>query len=256
MRQLWYCSAIALASIAPAAQAQTPPAAATATSPVEPEATAAMDRMSEALRALPGFALTADVTNEVVLDTGQKIQYGGTLDIRMHKPDALSIVAKSDTQHREYYLNKGDFTIFAPRLNYYAKASAPPTIGAALTQLHAQYGIELPLADLFTWGTDPSLRARVKSGYLIRPETIGTRTCDHFAFRQEQVDWQIWIEQGVGALPCKIVITNTGNTSMPQYSAVLNWQTATPPTAADMVFTPPADAHRIALASNEPGEKK
>lgn len=214
---------------------------------IEPEALAAMDRMSAALQALPGFTLTSDVTTEKVLATGQKLQFGGTVDVALHRPDAFRIVANSDTQQREYYFAKGKFTVLSPRLKYYASATAPETIGLALDKLKTTYGIELPLADLFTWGTDQTGRSRLVSGYMVGPETIGGRSCDHIAFRQKLVDWQIWIEKGEKALPCKIVITATDDPSMPQYTAILNWDVRTVPAAADLAFTAPADARQIAL---------
>lgn len=223
------------------------PVAAAPAPAIEPEALAAVDRMSAALQALPGFVLTSDVTTEKVLETGQKLQFGGTVDVAMHRPDAFRIVANSDIQSREYYFASGKFTVLAPRLKYYASADAPQTIGLALDKLKTTYGIELPLVDLFTWGTDQTIRSRVLSGYMIGPEKIGGRTCDHIAFRQKLVDWQIWIDKGDRPLPCKIVITNTDDPSMPQYSAVLNWDVRTVPQAADLAFVAPAGTHPITL---------
>lgn len=237
--------AFAVMAMGPA-QAQTT-AAPDAAPVIEPEALAAMDRMSAALLALPGFVLTSDVTTEKVLETGQKLQFGGTVDMAMHRPDSFRIVANSDIQQREYYFASGKFTVLSPRLKYYATADAPETIGLALDRLKTKYGIELPLVDLFTWGTDQTIRSRVVSGYMVGPEKIGGRTCDHIAFRQKLVDWQIWIDKGAKPLPCKIVITNTDDPSMPQYSAVLNWDVRTVPNAADLAFVAPAGAHQITL---------
>ncbi|KFD25764.1 DUF2092 domain-containing protein [Sphingobium yanoikuyae] len=254
MRSRIECLCLPLALLAAStahAQTSTAPAAGV----VEPAALAAMDKMSAKLITLPAFALKADVTTEQVLDTGQKLQYGGTVDIRAHRPDAFKISAVSDIQHRDYYFGGGKFTIMAPRLNYYASVPATGSIGQALDKLKTGYGIELPLADLFTWGTDQSLRMRIKSGYLIRPEKIDSRTCTHYAFRQEQVDWQIWIDDS-DQLPCKLVITDTTDPSMPQYVAVLHWDLQTQPSAADLAFAPPADAHQIMLVDLAKGDKK
>jgi hypothetical protein len=105
----------------------------------------------------------------------------------------------------------------------------------------------MPLADLFTWGTDNSAAAQLTSGFLVSPEHIGGRACNHYAFRQPDVDWQIWIAADDSALPCKLVITNTEDDSRPQYTAVMNWNF--PPAIADNVFTfaPPASANKIVV---------
>ncbi|WHO40660.1 DUF2092 domain-containing protein [Sphingobium sp. AP49] len=232
------------------ANAQTAP-----TTGIEPGAMAAMDKMNAALLALPAFSLKSDVTTEQVLDTGQKLQFGGTVDVQAHRPDAFKISAVSDIQNRDYYFGGGKFTVLAPRLNYYATVPVSGSIGQALDKLKTNFGIELPLADLFTWGTDQTLRTRIKSGYVIRPEKIDSRTCTHYAFRQEKVDWQIWIDDA-GQLPCKIVITDTTDPSMPQYTAVLHWDTSARPSAADLAFTAPADAHEIKLVDLSKGDAK
>ena len=83
---------------------------------------------------------------------------------------------------------------------------------------------------------------------VIRPERIGDRICMHYAFRQEKVDWQVWIDQGAQPLPCKLVITSTADPAQPQYSAVLNWDLTTPVDPARLAFVPPANARKISIA--------
>ena len=82
---------------------------------------------------------------------------------------------------------------------------------------------------------------------VIRPERIDKRTCMHYAFRQEKVDWQVWVEEGAQPLPCKLVITSRDDPSMPQYTAVLHWDLTTPVEASALAFTPPADARKIPI---------
>jgi hypothetical protein len=68
---------------------------------------------------------------------------------------------------------------------------------------------------------------------------------DHYAFRQEGVDWQIWIEKGKTLLPRKLVLTTTDEEGQPQYVSVMKWNLS--PSISDKMFTfvPPKDAHRI-----------
>lgn len=216
--------------------------------PIDPDAMAAMDEMSAALQKLQSFSIKSETTTEVVLETGQKIQFAGHVDLKVKRPDALRVAAEADTQTREMYYDGKSFTIFAPRLGYYASFDAPPTIGQALDKARTDYALEVPLADLFIWGTDQTIRARVKAAMVVRPEKIGSRTCMHYAFRQELVDWQVWVDEGEQPLPCKIVITSTDDPAQPQYSAVLTWDLTTPVTPAQLAFTPPAGATRITIA--------
>jgi hypothetical protein len=215
---------------------------------VEPEARAALDRMGTALRQLTGFTIHSDFTTELVLDDGQKIQNGGTTDFTVMRPNGLKIVVASDRQKREIYYNGKTVTIFSPALGYYGTFDAPETIGLMLDAADRKFGLELPLADLFKFGTDQTLTERIKSGFVVGSETIGGKMCVHYAFRQESVDWQIWIRKDETALPCKMVITTTSDSSMPQYTSVMTWNTQASPDASTFNFTPPADAKKITVA--------
>lgn len=243
-----------LVAMAPAtanqAAAQDAPAA-EEVDPIDPVAIAALDEMAAYLQTLASFRVTSDATTEVVLEGGQKIQFGGTIDLAVHRPNAFKVVSAADTRTREMYYDGKAFTIYAPRLGYYASFDAPPTIGKTLDTARTKYDIEVPLADLFTWGTDQTVRSRVQEAMVILPEKIGDRTCIHYAFRQEMVDWQLWLEEGDKPLPCKIVITSKDDPSMPQYVSVLHWDLTTPVPAESLAFAPPAEAHRITMADVE-----
>lgn len=228
------------------AQAKATPGAAPATKP-DADALAALDKMGEALRALSGFTITADVTTEQVLDSGQKLQYGGDVKIEVQRPGAFKIWTKSDQQERELYYDGKSLTVFAPKIGYYASVPAPATINATLDTISDKYGLEVPLADLFSLGVDPALTAKIQSGFDVGPAMINGKACEHYAFRQEEADWQVWIRSEGPALPCKMVITTTQDEAQPQYTAVMTWEAAAPPQAA-YTFKPPANAHRITLA--------
>jgi hypothetical protein len=201
---------------------------------VDADARAALARMGAALRSHGVFVLMADTTTEDVLSTGEKIQFGGTVEIRARRPDRFKISSASDAQDRQIYYDGKSVTIFSPRLGMYASFPAAPTIAQTLATARERYDVKTPLADLFVWGTSDEQFAQLRSGFRVRAERIDNRMCDHYAFRQEAVDWQIWIDQDSSALPCKLVITNTEDESRPQYSAVLHW--AFPPTIGDDVF--------------------
>jgi hypothetical protein len=218
-----------------------------AQSGVDANALAALDKMGAELRSHDLFVLKADVTTEDVLESGQKLQYEGKLEVQARKPDRFKFSAKSDLRERDIYYDGKAVTIHSPRLGYYASFDAPPTIAATVQKARADYDVELPLADLFTWGTDKS-NAKLTSAFLVRPETIAGRKCNHYALRQDKVDWQIWIAESGPALPCKVVITKTSDPSQPQYSAVLNWSFPNSLGDETFAFAPPKDAKKIVVA--------
>ena len=83
------------------------------------------------------------------------------------------------------------------------------------------------------------------SGYA----SINGADADQYAFRQDKIDWQIWIQHGDKPLPLKVVITDTSNNAMPEYGAVLHWTTAISFKDTTFIFKPPKDAKPITFAS-------
>ena len=246
-------SKLALQSLMLAAALCAGPAAAAPS--VDPDALAALNRMGAELRTHNTIALRADVVNEDVLDDGQKLQYTGTVDIQAQRPNRFKISLVSDIKNRQVFYNGKTVTVFSPRLGVYASFDAPDTIAKTLAKANDQYGIELPLSDLFAWGTDPTLPARLQEGFQVNTgEHVAGQVCDHYAFRQKQVDWQIWIAQSGPPLPCKLVITDKSDPAMPQYAAVLHW--SFPGSIADTVFAfaAPANTHKIVIAKVDGGK--
>ena len=92
-----------------------------------------------------------------------------------------------------------NFTVYSPKLGYYATAPAPGTNREVLDTIYNKFGISLPLEDLFRWGDSGANAARLQSlqsAYKVGTVTLDGVPTDHFAFREGDVDWEVWIDQG------------------------------------------------------------
>ncbi len=227
-----------------AGQAQTGAEAAPA---VEPAALEALDKMGVYLRTLNSFEVRSDSTIDEVLESGQKLQFANAIHLRVRRPDRLWAEVASDRKTRQFFYDGKTFTLWGPHNKLYASFPAPATLRELVERLETRYGVVLPLADLFRWGTDPTRREAITEALYVGPARIAGDPCDQFAFRQEGVDWQVWIQKGDSPLPRKLVITTTGEASQPQYISVLDWNLA--PALNDKMFTfePPPDSYRIAI---------
>jgi len=235
--------AIALALSAASANAQTPAAAA-----VDPAAVAALENMSAYLRGLKSFQVEAITTTDDVLDDGQKIQYSGRTLIVAEMPNKLFAEVSNDRQERTYVYDGKNFTLYARRVGYYATVPAPATLKELDDVLGEKYDMEIPLADLFRFGGAKFGAADLKAASVIGPSGIGGTSCLHYAFRQDEVDFEIWIQRGANPLPRKLVITTTTDPSRPQHSATYTWNLAPSYDEATFTFTPPKDANKIVMA--------
>jgi hypothetical protein len=237
--------ALALAFVALAV----PLGAADAPAPsVEPAAIEALKSMGAYLRGLKAFQVDTVTTDEDVLDDGQKIQYQGSIKALARIPDGLLVEVSNDRYERTWVYDGKSFTLFARRPNVYATIDAPPTIGKLAELLDDKYGFSVPLEDLFLWGSPGWEPAGITSAMDVGPSVVEGVTCEQYAFRQADVDWQVWIQRGDFPLPRRLVITTRTDEARPQHTAVYTWNLAPSFNDAAFAFEPPKDAGKVVLA--------
>jgi hypothetical protein len=222
--------------------------AADTTDKIDPDAMEALNKMGAYLRSLKAFQVTAEVTDEEVLPDGQKLQFGSLAELIAEKPNHLRVDVNSDRKHRVFFFDGKTFTLYAPRPRFYATVDAPATIAEMANQLESKYGIDLPFVDLFRWGTPESGAEDIKDATDIGASQVDGVTCEHYAFRQSGLDWEIWIQQGDFPLPRKIVLTTMTDDARPQHVSRYTWNLAPSMNAATFAFAPTKDDKKIALA--------
>ena len=257
---------LAVALLAPAAtlaQDAAAPAAATSTAPappkVEPEAVAALTKMGNYLRSLKQFSVHADTTIDLVTVDNQKLQFPGTADYKVRAPDKLHLDVETPNRHRQLFFDGKQATLWSPDTKMYATVDTPGTIRDLLTRIDERYGLSLPLADLFLWGTDRAPTSDLTAATVLDDNRIGDCQCEHYAFRQPGVDWQVWLQPGDKPLPRRLVITTLDDPTQPQYISTLTWDTNASAPDSAFTFTPGKDANPIRLvelgvASTNPPE--
>ncbi len=234
-----------------AAKAKPAPAAKVAQAgDIEPEAITALQRMSAYLGTLTAFEIKGETSLELVMDDGQKFEVDGTTKYVVQRPNGFMIEVATDKKVRQFFYDGKSVTVNAPKLGYYASFPAPPTIRETLNLAHDKYGIVVPLEDLFRWSEPGQSHAdRLQSAWVVGPATIDGAACDQYAFREGDIDWQIWIQKGDKPVPRKVVIIDRTDPAHPAFIARLDWNTSPQLTRAAFAFTPAADAKAIRMAA-------
>ncbi len=186
----------------------------------------ALNDMSGYLRTLDRLSIHANLYVDEILDSGQKIQKNRSLLITANPPSNLKAITSNTDNVREFYYDGKEFTIYTPQTGYYASFKAPETIPKLIEKATDNYDIEIPLSDLFLWGTKYDNSSEINEAILVGVEQVNGVSCNHFAFRQQNVDWQICIQRGDMPLPLKLVITSKLEETQPQYTAIIQWDTA------------------------------
>lgn len=253
---------LAIACAAPASYAQRAPkpspaataaAASAATSEVEPEAVQALTRMSAYLASLTAFELTSETSQDLLMTDGQKVRVDGVNHYTVRRPDAFVVEVATPRKVRKLYYDGKSLTLVSPELGYYATVEAPATIRATLDAANTRYGLYIPLQDLFKW-TDPANRGaeKFKAAFLVGSSKVDGVEADQYAFRQDEIDWQIWIQHGEHPAPLKVVIIDRSDPSLPAFEAKLRWNTSPQLTADTFTYRPTEGAKAIKLATLRP----
>ena len=222
------------------AEAQAAPA-------VEPEAVQALAGMITYLRTLDDFQVTSDTTTDQILEDGLRVRFGGRVIYRVRKPDAFAVDVWTDRRWRQFFYDGRALTMVAPRSGYYTEINAPPSISGALQVAANDYGVALPLTDLFIWSGPDRPSHAFAGATTIGYARIGGSDTMHYAFREGDLEWQIWIASGTQPLPRQIVITDTAQEGWPSYTARLSWNLNPNFNAGAFEFQPSAEHRRIPI---------
>ena len=226
---------VALAT--PAVHAQNPPAGAgqSPASAVDPASVQALKDMGAYLQTLKRFRVTTDVTGERVLADGQKLQHAAAATLDVVRPNKVRARMVSARSERELIFDGKTAALYTPAQKVYSSVESVDTLDGLVHRLQQRYGVELPLSDLFVWGTSAAPFDKIESAMNAGQDFIGDDLCDHYAFRQGNLDWQIWVTTGARTLPRKIVITNRADEARPQSVSLIEWNLK--PTFKDAIFT-------------------
>lgn len=239
-------------SIAQQAAKAIPATAVTKAAPIDPAAVAAINRMGDYLRTLKTFSIHADTTTDEVLQSGPKLQFGGTIDLTYRDPDGVHVVSRRDDRDESRFFYNGKLlTVWVEAKKAYAGLVAPATIGSTLDLVTEKYDVNFPLGGVVLMAARGDLLKDVKAGVMIGTGRVAGVDCDHLGFHQDGVDWQIWIEKGERPLPRKILITTLSQISQPQHSEILTWDLSPKIDPAMFTFVPPEGANRIAIAEKK-----
>src|SRR3954466_13682885 len=155
---------------------------------VEPAAIEALKSMSAYLTKATTLAFTSQGSLDVVTNDGQRIQLDGTTEYKIRRPGFVIDYA-SDIKDRRFIYDGKTFTVYSPKLGYYATVAAPATNREVLDTIYKKFGIALPLEDLFRWGdgTNADRIKALKSAYDVGSATIDGTETEHYAYREADV---------------------------------------------------------------------
>lgn len=213
---------------------------------IDPEALEALKDMSDALMAAKEFTFDSEITNDRTLDSGQTIQYSGTMATSVKRPNNVYAKFVGDSGTREVWYSGTELTLYNASKQFYGVLKTPDSIDATMDFLIDNYDFTLALADILNADPYNSFMGTTTGGLVVGDSIVRGVECSHLAFTGQYVDWQIWISNEDPALPYKFVINYKEIEGVPQYQARFsNWNLE--PKLSESVFKAklPKDAVKI-----------
>jgi hypothetical protein len=216
-------------------------------SSADDDAAQILKTMSDYLSSQKTISATFDSSLEVITSDLEKIQFNSSGTMLLSRPNKVRATRTGGYSDVELTFDGKVVTIYGKHINQYMQLDAPGSIDQMIDTLHNR-GAALPAADLLLSDVYDAVTADVVSAKHIGEGVIGGVECEHLAFRQPDVDWQIWIDKGPKPVPCKLVITSKAVSGSPEYTMVIrDWKTDVPADDAAFTFNAPSGSQRLEL---------
>lgn len=229
---------VALSGFALAVQAQS--------EGIDPEAQRLMRASTDFLASQQQFSAETRNTLEIVLKSGQKIEFNHRARMSAQRPDKLRAERTGDLVDQVFVYDGKSLTLHNPQGKAYAQVDAPDTLEAMLEFAQTELDIVAPAGDLISKNAFDILMDGVTEGFVVGKAMIEGVLCDHLAFRAPHVDLQIWIQEGAQPLPRKLIITTRDLPNAPQFAVtVTQWDLKPRFDAQTFTFSPPAGVSKV-----------
>jgi hypothetical protein len=209
------------------------PLSVTAQSGIDAEADKLLRQSMSYLAGLQVFGLDSQTSVEVVLLTGQKIQFDDAVSAVVQRPNKFYAARRGDLVDQQLFYNGATLTMVDATAGYHASVDAPDTLEGMLDFARESLDIVAPAGDLLYADNYEILMYGVESGFVVGPAIVAGAVCDHLAFSAPGTDFQIWIQRGDKPLPRKMVITSRDVVNAPQFTVVIDKWDLEPDTSAD-----------------------
>jgi hypothetical protein len=172
------------------------------------DATKILKAMSDYVASQKSISLNFDTDVEVITPEIQKIQFASSGKLLLSRPDKLWASRTGGYADVELIFDGKAVTIFGKDRNVYAQVETSGTLDQLVDLLRNKYSLEMPGADLLQSDPYGVLMPNVIDAKHIGRGVIDGVECEHLAFRNQDTDWQLWVEVGTHPIPRKYVITS------------------------------------------------
>jgi len=211
--------------------------------------------MSAYTASLDRFAIKSVSHGDARLGGGLMVSNSTEVKVSIDRPGSLHISSFDGQLHKELYFHDGTLTVFNSENKFYAQASIPKEIEAAMEFALEELEVEAPLMDLIYQDASAHLISSQETIlYLTDKARIAGTNCHHIAIRGPELDVQLWVEEGDRPVPRKIMMTSKWEGGSPRFTANLMWDSDPDFGQEIFEFTAPEGSINIGFAQSNRSE--
>ncbi|WP_040897115.1 DUF2092 domain-containing protein [Xenococcus sp. PCC 7305] len=209
--------------------------------------------MAEFIKSKDKFSFFAESQRDILTLNGVYIKVHHEGSTIVNRPNQFWANVTGDLVERELMYDGSQITVVDTEKNIYAQGEAPSIIDETLDALIEKFNVNLPLAELLYSDIYEGITEDVQAGFYFGLSEVDDIPCHHLVFTQEDIDWQIWVEDSDTPVLRKVAIAYKKQEGVPRYSAVLSdWDLEIEIAADQFTFTPPDGATRVEFIQAAP----
>jgi hypothetical protein len=209
-----------------------------------------LQKMSDYMGSQKHIRMTISETFDEVITAGPKIQLSNERTIQLKRPDRISVSVSGAGVQRRITCDSESFTVVDLLKNVYATMPMTGSLDSVMDTLAQQYGMAQPVEDLLYSDINARLLGKIQSGQSLGREAVAGHKCNHLAFKQANLSWEVWIEEGLKPVPWRLVVSYDSSPGRPKYTLLIT-KLETPILMPDLEFKAklPAGAVSASLTS-------
>ena len=129
----------------------------------------------------------------MITPQSEKIQFASSGTLLLRRPNEIRATRTGGYADVEMFFDGKTLTVYGKNINSYTQLESPGSVDQLIDTLRGR-GWALPGADLLLGNVFDTLSSDVIEAKHIGLGVIDGVECEHLAFRNQDVDWQLWVE--------------------------------------------------------------
>ncbi|MDD5268164.1 MAG: DUF2092 domain-containing protein [Methylococcales bacterium] len=217
---------------------------------IEQPALDRLKQMSEKLASAKAFTYRSNSFIELQAITGQFLTFFTDAEVALKRPNKLRVNVSGDVPNFQLYFDGGKISAYDPQKNFHAVSGPIATIDEMLEFVTTKAHINFPSADFMYSDPYAVMTKNLTHAIVVGPSMVNGVPCEHFAYMEPTINWEIWIESGKNALPLRLAMTYKQVPNFPRFLVEFSDWNLNPKLSADtFVFKIPSDSKLIEFGS-------